>query len=196
MGDRSYRGFSLNAIWIIIAVNFLLFIVTTISREVIILLGLAPILFVDRPWTIVTNLFIHVGFWHLFINMLTFYFFGTYLSRLVGQGRFLQVYFIGGILGNIFYISWGDPISIAVGASGAVFALAGALVMLVPKLRVFIFPIPVPMPLWLAVVGVFVLLTALAMPLNIAWEAHLGGLFAGLVTGFFFRRRRRYYSLR
>ncbi len=194
MRDRSYQGFSLNAIWIIIVVNLLLFIATLISREVIIIrLGLAPILFLEQPWTIVTNLFIHADFWHIFANMLTFYFFGTYLSRLVGQGRFLLVYFGGGILGNIFYILMGEPVSIAVGASGAVFALAGVLVVMMPKLKVFIFPIPVPLPLWIAVLGGFLILSLLPF---VAWEAHLGGLVAGLIAGYFFRKRERYYYFR
>jgi membrane associated rhomboid family serine protease len=128
--------------------------------------------------------------------MLTFYFFGTYLSRLVGNSKFLMVYFGGGILGNIFYILLGMPLSIAVGASGAVFALAGALVVMMPRLRVFVFPIPVPMPLWVAVIGGFVILSILAVPLNVAWQAHLGGLLAGLIAGYFFRRRERYYYFR
>jgi membrane associated rhomboid family serine protease len=186
---RSYQRFSLNAIWVIIAVNFVLFIVTIFSRDVITNLGLVPIIFLERPWTIVTNLFIHAGFWHIFANMLTFYFFGTYLSRLVGQNRFLMVYFGGGILGNILYILLGEPLSIAVGASGAVFALAGALVMMMPKLRVYLFAI-IPMPLWVAVLGGFVILSLLPF---IAWQAHLGGLIAGLIAGYFFRRRLRYY---
>lgn len=186
---RSNRGFSLNPILIIIVVNFLLFIATIISREVIISLGLVPILFLERPWTILTNMFVHAGFWHILANMLTFYFFGTFLSRLVGQNRFLMVYFGGGILGNILYILLGEPLSIAVGASGAVFALAGALVMMVPKMRVYLYFI-VPLPLWVAVLGGFVILSF--MP-NVAWQAHLGGLIVGLIAGYFFRKSTRYY---
>jgi membrane associated rhomboid family serine protease len=194
MTYRNYQGFSLNTIWTIIVVNLLLFIATLVSRDVIIIrLGLSPILFLEQPWTIVTNLFVHADFWHIFANMLTFYFFGTYLSRLVGQGRFLLVYFSGGILGNIFYILMGEPVSIAVGASGAVFALAGVLVVMMPRLKVFIFPIPVPLQLWIAVLGGFFILSLLPF---VAWEAHLGGLVAGLIAGYFFRKRGRYYYFR
>ena len=189
MRYRRYQRFKLNPILVLIAVNFLLFIATLIAPGLIFLLGLQPAGFLLRPWTIVTNLFIHGGWWHIFANMLTLYFFGTYLYRLIGQSKFLMVYFGGGILGNILYLLLAPPFSIAVGASGAIFALAGALVVMRPKLPVLIFPIPVPIPIWLAVFGGFLLLSFLPY---IAWQAHLGGLILGLIAGSFFRKRERY----
>ena len=190
MRYRSYQGFRLSPILIIVAVNFLLFIATMIFQDLIFRLGLIPAAFWERPWTILTNMFVHAGFWHIFANMLTLYFFGTYLSRLVGDNKFLIVYFGGGILGNILYILLAPPLSVAVGASGAVFALAGALTVMVPKLRVFVFPIPIPIPLWIAVIGGFLILSLLPF---VAWQAHLGGLIFGLIAGYFFRRRERYF---
>jgi membrane associated rhomboid family serine protease len=205
MRYRTHQGFKLNQIWVIIGLNFLLFIATLIARDLISFFGLQPASVLARPWTIVTNLFIHGGLWHIIANMLALYFFGTYLSRLVGESKFLVVYFCGGILGNIFFILLallghissirflGSPLTVAVGASGAIFALGGALAVMRPKLRVFIFPIPVPLPLWVAVIGGFLILSLLALPLNIAWQAHLGGLIFGLAAGYFFRRRERYF---
>jgi len=193
MAYRSYHGFKLTPIWVLILVNVLLFIATAISRELVFLLGLQPVVFLQRPWTIVTSMFIHAGLGHIIANMLTLYFFGTYLSMLVGKNKFLIVYFCGGILGNILYILLAPPFSIAVGASGAIFALGGALAVMRPRLRVFIFPLPVPIPLWVAVIGGFLILTLLSVPLNIAWQAHLGGLVFGLIAGYIFRRRERYY---
>jgi membrane associated rhomboid family serine protease len=188
---RGYRRFSLNTIWVLIAVNVILFIATTINRDLIFLLGLNPASFPARPWTIVSNLFVHSGLWHVVVNMLALYFFGTYLSRLVGERKFLLVYFGGGLLGNIAYILLASPLSIAIGASGAIFALGGALAVMVPRLRVFLFPIPVPIPLWIAVIGGFFVLLIL-LPF-VAWQAHLGGLVLGLITGYFFRRKKRYF---
>ena len=197
MAYRGYQGFRLTPIWILIGINFLLFIPALISPiSIYEFLGLAPATFPSRPWTIVTNLFIHAGLWHILANMFTLFFFGTYLSRLVGGGRFLIVYFGGGILGNILFIFLAytlglDFFTIAVGASGAIFALGGALAAMRPKIRVFVFPIPVPMPLWVAVIGGFLILSFLPY---IAWQAHLGGLVFGLIAGYFFRRReRRFY---
>ena len=190
MRYRTYQSFKLSPVLVLIALNFLLFIATAIFPQLIFLLGLQPASFLHQPWTIVTNLFIHGGLWHIIANMLTLYFFGTYLSRLIGEPKLLTVYFGGGILGNILFILLGPPFSIAVGASGAIFALGGALTMMRPKLRVFIIPIPVPIPLWVAVIGGFLILSFLPF---IAWQAHLGGLVFGLITGYFFRKRERYF---
>jgi len=192
MRYRSYQGFRLTPVWFLIILNFLLFIATAIFPKLILLFGLQPAGFLLRPWTIVTNLFIHGGFWHIFANMITLYFFGTYLTRLVGGNRFLITYFGGGILGNILFILLGQPFAIAVGASGAVFALGGALAIMRPNLRVFVFPIPAPIPLWAAVIGGFIILSFVP---SIAWQAHLGGLVFGLIAGYFFRKRERYFFL-
>ncbi len=183
-----YQSFGLNPIVVIISVNLALLIAAMVNPRLIYILGLTPAIFSNQPWTIVTSMFVHAGFWHLFTNMLTLYFFGTFFSRLVGWRWFLVVYFVGGIIGNIFYLFLGMPFAPAVGASGAIFSLAGALVMMTPRLSVFIFPIPVPMPLWVAVIGGFILLSF--MP-YVAWQAHLGGLIAGLIAGYFLKRRER-----
>jgi len=191
MAYRSYGGFRLNPVWILIGINFLFFIATLIAREQLILLfGLSPVSFPHQPWTIVTSLFIHADFFHIFANMLTLFFFGTYLLRLIGEGRFWFVYFGGGILGSILFLLLAPHLSIAVGASGAIFALGGALAIMRPQLRVFIFPIPVPLPLWVAVIGGFLIISFLPF---IAWQAHLGGLIFGLIAGYLFRRRGRHY---
>jgi len=190
----AYRGSRPTAVWLIIAINLLLFIATLINGNLILFLGFQPASFLARPWTIVTNLFIHGGVWHIFANMITLYFFGSYLCRLIGVKRFLLVYFVGGILGNIFFFLLPpSPFSIAIGASGAVFALGGVLAVMMPRLRVFIFPIPVPIPLWIAVIGGFIILSIFSPLLGIAWQAHLGGLVLGLVAGYIFRRRARQF---
>jgi len=191
MAYRSYQGFRLTPIWVIIGVNLLLFIATVINRELIFLFGLQPAGFLQRLWTIVTSMFIHAGFGHLIVNMLTLYFFGTYLSMLVGKNKFLLVYFGGGILGNILLILLAPffPFYIAIGASGAIFALGGALAVMRPKLRVLVFFL-IPAPLWAAVIGGFIILSFLP---HIAWQAHLGGLVLGLIAGYFFRKRERYF---
>jgi membrane associated rhomboid family serine protease len=139
---------------------------------------------------VVSAMFIHADFGHIFGNMITLFFFGTFLVRFIGSNWFLLVYFIGGIAGNLLYVLLGDPVSIVVGASGAIFAVAGALVVMMPRLTVrlyFLFP----MPLWLVIL-VFFVGWSFIPGLNIAWQAHVGGLVVGLIAGFFFRRRIRY----
>ncbi len=186
MRYKSYQGYKLNSLWVLIGLNLLLFVATFIAPNLALLLGLMPADVLARPWTMVTNLFIHGSIGHILANMITLYFFGRYLGKLVGEKKFLTIYFIGGILGNILYILLAPPFSIAIGASGAVFALGGALAAMRPKLRVIVFPIPAPLPLWVAVIGGFLIVSFFP---NVAWQAHLGGLAFGLITGYIFRRR-------
>jgi len=189
MTYKSYRGSNLNPVWLLIAINFLLFIATLIDQRLIFYLGLQPATFLDRPWTIVTNLFVHAGMGHIIANMITLFFFGRFLSGLMGRGSFLIIYFLGGILGNVcFLLLPSSPLAVVVGASGAIFALGGTLAVMVPKVRVFVFPIPVPLPRWVAVIGGFL---KFSFPPKVAWQAHLGGLVFGLIAGLFFGKRQR-----
>ena len=189
MSYRSYRSDNIAPILAIIILCFLVYIATIIAEmmghNLISVLGLRTASFLSQPWTIVTNLFVHGGIWHLLFNMLTFYFFGSFLIRLLGVRTFLVIYFGGGILGNIFFMLLGSPFAIVIGASGAIFSLGGALAVLTPKLRVYVFPIPAPIPLWVAVLAGFLILSF--MP-GIAWQGHLGGLVFGLIAGLVLRR--------
>ena len=187
---RGSQGFSLGPIGFLIIINIILFITTSIKQDLLFQLGLVPALFLQRPWTIITSMFVHAGFGHILANMITLYFFGSYLNQLIGERYFWIVYFLGGILGSILYILLAPPLSVAVGASGAVFAVGGALTVLRPKLTVFIFPIPAPIALWIAVIGGFLILSFIPL---VAWQAHFGGLVLGLAAGYQFRRRRRFF---
>jgi len=186
---RTYTTFSLNAVWFLIAVNILVFIFTLVRPEAVYFLGLTPAYFLQQPWTIITNLFVHGGIGHIVVNMISLYFLGSFVLRLLGEKKFLLVYFVGGIIGNIFYLFLGPPLIPGVGASGAIFALGGVLAIMAPKLPVFMFFIPVPIPLWIAII-VFLLISFFP---GIAWQAHLGGLLVGVVAGYYFRRRRPRY---
>jgi membrane associated rhomboid family serine protease len=197
----TYRSQSSSPIaaWLLIAVNLVIFLVTIIINRaspnyMYYTFGLSRVTFTAQPWTLLTSIFIHASLWHVLANMITLYFFGSFLNRLVGTTKFLIVYFLGGIAGSAVYLLLAPAYSIAVGASGAIFALGGVLAVMRPKLRVIVFPIPAPLPLWIAIIGIFALFTILAivevLP-NIAWQGHLGGLVLGLVAGYFFRRQER-----
>jgi membrane associated rhomboid family serine protease len=199
----SYQTSRQTPIWILIGVNFLIFILGYViprfdsnpGSYLALQLHSLPL----QPWSIFTSMFVHGGFSHIFFNMLTLFFFGTFLLQLISTGKFLLVYFIGGIVGNLLfllaaYLNIGvNEYSIVVGASGAIYGIGGALVAMRPKVKVFVFPIPVPMQLWIAIIGGF-LLTFFAY--GIAWQAHLGGILAGLIAGFIFRRQERHRSYR
>jgi membrane associated rhomboid family serine protease len=186
---RTYRTGSLNAVWFLIILNILIFIITLVRSDLIFFLGLQPATLPDHPWTIITNLFVHGGFSHIIFNMISLYFLGSFLLRLTGEKKFLILYFLGGIVGNIFYILLAPAFSIGIGASGAVFAIGGALAMMAPRLPVFLLFIPVPIPLWIAII-IFLLISFIP---GIAWQAHLGGLLLGLGAGYYYKRKRRVY---
>jgi membrane associated rhomboid family serine protease len=190
---RTYRAVNLNALWFLIALNVLIFIVTLVKpAEVIGLLGLTPALLPQQPWTIVTSMFVHGGFAHIFFNMISLYFLGSFFLRAAGERTFLAVYFLGGLAGNVLYVLLAPPNVTGIGASGAIFAVGGALAVLVPRVPVYIFFIPIGMPLWVAIL-IFLLLSFVSS--GIAWQAHLGGVLAGAVAGFLLKRRGRVYYL-
>ena len=189
---RSNEG-ELIPIIVLVIVNVLVYIAINIAGlmdvSIIRYLGLSVSTFLREPWTIISYMFTHQDFFHLLANMLTLYFFGSFLNRITGVKTFLLVYFLGGIVAGIFVLLLSfSPYSLTIGASGAVFALGGVLTVLTPQLKVFIFPIPAPVPLWVAIVlGFFVMML---MP-NVSWQGHLGGLLLGLLAGLYLRRRLR-----
>jgi hypothetical protein len=140
-------------------------------------------------------MFLHIEFWHIFSNMLVLYFFGRIIFKITGGWRFLVVYFVGGLAGNLLYLLIG-PQNPVLGASGAVYAIAGMLVVLMPNMRVALWGI-IPLPLW---VFTIVFLGVLSIPpfsaANIAWQGHMGGLAVGLVAGFIYRRQMRHVIYR
>ena len=194
---RENRGFTLNAVWFLIGVNIILFIATTLNSDIEWRLGLQAASFTEEPWKIVTSLFIHANILHILFNMITLYFFGTYLLTLIGEVKFLTIYFLGGLLGNAFfmlwalYAPWADPLdryTTAIGASGAIFAVMGAMAVLRPQAKALMFFV-VPLPLWVAVLFGFLILSIIP---GIAWQGHLGGLVLGLIAGFILKQQRRY----
>ncbi len=180
----------MNAILFLVALNILVFFFKTMRPELTYLLGLTPALVPQQPWTLITSMFVHASLTHILFNMISLYFLGSLLLRLVGEVRFLEVYLIGGIAGNVLYILLGPAMVPGVGASGAIFAIGGALALLAPRLPVVIFPLPIPVPLWGAMT--FFLLISFVIA-GIAWQAHLGGFLFGLLAGVYFRRRYRSY---
>jgi membrane associated rhomboid family serine protease len=187
---RTYRAVNLNALWFLIALNVLIFVITLVRPETIYFLGLTPALLPQQPWTIISSMFVHGSILHILWNMIALYFLGSFLIRAVGERIFLPVFFLGGLAGNILFVLLANPFSTGVGASGGIFALAGALAIMVPRVPVFIFFIPIPVPLWIAVIILLVLSFLFA---EIAWQAHLGGLLLGVVAGLILKRKRRIY---
>jgi len=132
-------------------------------------------------------MFVRANLYHIFANMITLYFFGISLRPLVSERLFYLLYFVGGIAGSLLFWLIAPAGSVGVGASGAIFALGGTLAVLRPNIRVIVFPLPIPVPLWVAVIGSFVILSFIP---GVAWQAHLGGLLVGALTGYFIKSGR------
>jgi membrane associated rhomboid family serine protease len=194
---RTYRAVNLNVLLFLIALNVVIFIIELITGRgiaenspLIGFLGLTPVLVSQQPWTIISSMFVHADFAHILFNMISLYFLGSFLIRATGEKGFLAVFFLGGLVGNILYSLLGPQNIPGIGASGGIFAIGGALAVMVPKVPVLVFPIPIPISLWIAIL-IFLFLSFLP---GIAWQAHVGGLILGLIAGFIFKRRRRTYS--
>jgi len=146
----------------------------------------------QKLWTIITSMFMHAGVFHLFANMLSLMFLGTFLERLIGKKRFLAVYFISGVVASLSYVllSFGNDIP-AVGASGAIFGIAGMLAVLTPKMPVYIMFIPIAMPMWFGTIMIMVILWLLTVSvgLPIGNAAHFGGWIVGLAYAFYLRKK-------
>lgn len=142
--------------------------------------------FLSRPWTIITYIFLHGGFDHLFYNMFALALFGSMLERVVGGRKFLIMFFISGIIAGIGSILFYNA---SIGASGAIYGIMGTLAILRPRMTVFVgFGFPLPM-----IVAVFLwsagdILGFFTSSENVAYAAHLFGLAFGLIYGFYLRK--------
>jgi membrane associated rhomboid family serine protease len=135
-----------------------------------------PALAIVRPWTLITYMFLHAGFMHLFFNMLGLFFFGSRVEDRLGSNRFLWLYFLSGISGAILstIFSFYSPI---IGASGGVFGVGLAFAYFWPHEPIYIWGV-LPIPARVMVI----LQTAIALfsgttgtGRGIAHFAHLGG---------------------
>ena len=122
--------------------------------------------FAGQIWTLISSMFMHANFSHLFVNMISLFFIGNFIEKLIGKKRFFWLYMLSGIVAGLFFVflayffgitEWGirifgSPEVFAVGASGAIFALGGLLAILTPNLRVYVFFI-IPMRMWIAMIA-------------------------------------------
>jgi membrane associated rhomboid family serine protease len=157
--------------------------------------------------TLLSSMFIHGGFWHLFGNMLYLWIFGNNIEDLMGPLKFLVFYLLCGLLASLAHILMQPSSTIpTVGASGAVSGVLGAYLIVYPHARVltlvfllfFIRLMLVPAGVLLVFWFIFNAFSGIAsMGLRgggVAWFAHVGGFLAGIVllklmTGHPLRRR-------
>jgi len=125
-------------------------------------------------WQVLTSAFAHIEFMHLALNMLAVWFLGPTLESALGRTRFLAVYLLSALTASAVVLWLSPQASTTLGASGAVFGLIGALLVLAYKVRGDVRTVL----LWL---GINVVYTFFG-PGSISWQGHLGGLAGGLVA--------------
>ncbi len=148
-------------------------------------------------WTFITSMFMHGGFFHLFANMLSLFFVGSLVEKILGQKRYFYFYLVSGLFASVFFILSSFFIfnnelnTFAVGASGALFGLVGLLMFLTPNLPVFVMFIPIPVKMKYAAPGLLAVLwlISIAADIPIGNTAHLGGLIAGLAYGAYLKTK-------
>lgn len=135
-----------------------------------------------RPWTLVTYMFVHGGFLHLFFNMLILYFFGPPLESMWGGTEFLKFYLVAGLGGAVFSYVFAFNTAV-IGASAAIYGVMLAFAMNWPDSQVyiwFLFPVKVK---WLVafLAAVSVLSLVGGQQDGVAHFAHLGGFVGGFL---------------
>jgi hypothetical protein len=165
------------------------YLVEVIWNPIVYYIAFNPANIFNMPWQFITSLFAHANPSHLFVNMITLLFFGTKLEKLVGSRYFLIVFFISGVMGNIVHLMYAQITGLQVsslGASGAICGVLGTLMILKPNMKIMIIPIPFPIKLRTAILlfAIFEIICIIFSILPfIGHDAHLGGLFTGLVLG-------------
>lgn len=160
------------------------FLLTAWNPMVAAPLVLVPAFIPYRPWTLITYMFVHAGFGHVFFNMLALYFFGPQVELRVGGRAFLGLYLVSGLAGAL--LSLVTPFAHIVGASGAVFGVMIAFARYWPRATILIWGVlPVEARVLVAITTVLALWGGITgAQAGIAHFAHLGG-FAG---GYLFLR--------
>jgi membrane associated rhomboid family serine protease len=181
-------------VYALIAANCLVFL-WELSGPDIVEYALVPARFTAHPSVapIVTSMFLHGGWLHLIGNMLYLWIFGDNVEDRVGHGRFVLLYFAGGIAAALAQVYMAPSSRIPmVGASGAIAAVLGAYLVLYPHARVLtLVPllfgvIAIPAVLYLGFWFVLQLISGVATvgateQGGVAFFAHVGGFVCGIV---------------
>lgn len=171
---------------ILLGINLALFVAVLADKALIddlVLLGRANFYYGGPPegiaegqwYRLVTSMFLHQEVWHIAFNMLGLWWLGGPLEAVLGRVRYLALYLLSGLAGGALTYWLAAENQPSLGASGAIFGLLGATVVLMRRLNYDMRP-------------VFVLLAInLVITFNpwggIAWQAHVGGLVAGVLIG-------------
>lgn len=167
----------------LIAINFIIFLLTSLYPPLQVYLGLCPGLFVQYKmyWQPFTYMFVHGSFAHIFSNMLGLFFFGMSLEKAIGTKEFLLLYFICGIFSGLFslafYLITGTYSALLIGASGALYGILFAFAVVFPRANIYIWGLlPIPSPILIIIyAGIELFSQFYGVKSNVAHFTHLFG---------------------
>lgn len=131
-------------------------------------------------WRLFTAQFVHIGWLHIASNAVMIYYAGTLLEPLIGPSRFLSVFLLSGVGGNLLSLAFGSDVSISAGASTSLFGLFGVVIVLALKLRDYA-PIAAVGKQFFALAAINLFLDLFMTQVDI--YGHIGGLITGALLG-------------
>lgn len=200
----------------LVAINILMFIATLVNENFMVanFAMFYPASPFFKPWQILTHMFMHDGFWHVFFNMYSLLMFGSILERSLGTKKYLIFYFVTGLGAVALHtgVEWLQArvfiangiatayqqllITPTLGASGAIYGVLIGFAMLYPQARLtLIFP-PIPMTAkWLVIIFAAIELFSGINGIQdgVAHFAHLGGMLFGWLLIRWWRKHGKLY---
>jgi len=181
-GFRNPFGFAVTP-WVkrLLIANGAVFLLVFALRGLLPYLAFTPAEVLSRPWTLLTYMFVHGGFFHLLFNMLGVFFFGPPLEERWGSTEFIRFFLVCGIGGALLSLLF--PHVPIVGASAAVYGILVAYAMYWPDNQIYIWGILPVKAKWLVLflIGLSVFYTVAGGASHVAHLAHLGGAAAGFL---------------
>lgn len=145
-----------------------------------------------QPWQLVSYMFLHAGFAHIFFNLFALWMFGQAIENYWGTRRFTVYYFLTGIGAAVLHMFIGGGGAPTVGASGAVYGILLAFGMMFPNRPIMLLfpPIPMKAKYFVAIFGVIEFISGITRTdSGVAHFAHLGGMLVGYILIKFWRLR-------
>ena len=200
----------------LVAINILMFIATLINENFMVanFAMFYPASPFFKPWQILTHMFMHGGFWHIFFNMYSLLMFGSLLERSLGPKKFLIFYFVTGLGAAALHtgVEWMQArvfiangavnayqallMTPTLGASGAIYGVLIGFAMLYPQAQLMLIFPPIPVKAkWLVVIfAVIELFSGInGIQASVAHFAHLGGMLFGWLLIRWWRKHGKLY---
>ncbi len=165
-------------VMVIVAINVIVFVIEEADfNSIVDRFSLVPYLTIHQPYRLITAAFLHANFTHILLNMLALVIIGPALEAAVGKGRFVAVYLISAVGGEVLSYLVGPIGEVSLGASGAIFGVMGAYLILARRRR---WDLSIVVPL----IGINLLFSFLDPAID--WRAHVGGLAVGALLAWVF----------